>query len=257
MKKAATGRSVELFGIGSVLQKLMFRFVFVLLMAFCVLPPAIAAGTYAGTAPVASQSDEDRAAALRAAFGQVIVKLGGSSAALSRPDVARAVSKADRYMQSYGYQADPALPAGHLQLVVQFDRAGIDALLHDLNMDAVPGAPAQTPAQAPAPAQTLATGDAATASPGNPTQNPASYRLWITGLRSAEDYARLIGGLNGNDQVRAVQVEQGRGTTVQVRIDARGALSSLLDALDVARLAHASNTHPPVAGVDALLDFEP
>ena len=212
---------------------------------------ALATGTYAGSAPVASQSDEDRAAALRAAFGQVVVKVSGSSSVLTRPDVVRAMSKADRYMQSYGYQNDPAQPPGHMQLVVQFDRSGVDALLHDLNLD---NAPPDTPPQAP-----VAGGDpaGATAGPATPVQNSGSYRLWITGLRSAEDYARLIGGLNGNDQVRAVQVEQGHGNTVQIRIDARGALPALLDALNAARLAHVSNAHPPVAGVDALLDFEP
>lgn len=232
------------------LQKSTFRCVFLLAVAFCMLPPAFAAGTYAGTVPVASQSDEDRAAALRTAFGQVLVKLSGSNAVLSRPDVARAMSKVDRYMQSYGYQNDPAQPPGHLQLVVQFDRTGIDALLHDLNLDSAADAAAPTPA-----AGGDATGTAAASA--TPAQGAGSYRLWITGLRSAEDYARLIGGLSGNDQVRALQVEQGHGNTVQVRIEARGALPALLDALAAARLAHASNTHPPVAGVDALLDFEP
>ncbi len=67
----------------------------------------------------------------------------------------------------------------------------------------------------------------------------------------------MIGALSANEQVRTVQVEQGHGNTVQVRIDARGALPALLDALDAARIAHATNTHPPVAGVDALLDFVP
>lgn len=252
VKNGPSGRSVDIFGTAFVLQKSMLRPLFAIALALCASSYALAGGTYTGTAPVASQSDEDRAAALRVAFGQVLVKMSGNGAALSKPDVVRAMSKADRYMQSYGYQNDPAQAPGHLQLVVQFDRGTIDALLRDLSLD---GAPETAPQPPPA----AATGDTAASAPSAAVAAPqaGSYRLWITGLRSAEDYARLIGGLNGNDQVRAVQVEQGRGTTVQMRIDARGTLPALLDALDAARLAHASNTHPPVAGVDALLDFEP
>jgi len=213
-----------------------------ILAALCAVP-ARAAGAYAGTAPVNSQSDEDRATALRAAFSQVIGKLAGNAAVLTRPDVARALGRADRYMQSYGYETAGTPP--HLQLVVQFDRSGVDALLHDLNLDAPE---AGTAPAAPPDATSSATAPAAA---------PGSFRLWITGLRSAEDYARLIGSLSGNDQVRALHVEQAHGNTLQLRIDARGTLQALLDALAATRLAHVSNAHPPAAGVDALLDFEP
>lgn len=206
---------------------------------------AAAAGSYAGTAPVDSQSDADRAPALRNAFGQVIGKLTGNPAVLTRPDVVRALGRADRYMQSYGYETSGTPP--HLQLVVQFDRGGVDALLHDLSLD-VPEAGAAPPAT-PA--------DAAGSANAVPAAAPGSFRLWITGLRSAEDYARLIGSLSGNDQVRALHVEQAHGNTLQLRIDARGTLQALIDALATTRLAHLSNAHPPVAGVDALLDFEP
>ncbi len=209
---------------------------------------AFAAGTYAGSAPVESQSDADRAPALRAAFGQVVGKLGGNSALLARPDVARALGRADRYMQSYGYETGGDPP--HLQLVVQFDRAGVDALLHDLGLDA-------PEAVAPAAASPTAGAPDANASNAAPVVAPGGVRLWITGLRSAEDYARLVGALAGNEQVRALHLEQAHGNTLQVRIDARGSLQALLEALAATRLAHVSNAHPPVASVDALLDFEP
>ncbi len=137
-------------------QKSIARFVFFLIVSFCAVPCATAGGLYAGSAPVASQSDEDRAVALRAAFSQVIVKLSGNNAVLTRPDVVRAVSKADRYMQSYGYQNDPAQPPGHLQLVVQFDRGSIDGLLHELGLDSAPdSATAAAAPPAPAPGQRL------------------------------------------------------------------------------------------------------
>ena len=76
-------------------------------------------------------------------------------------------------------------------------------------------------------------------------------------MRSAEDYARLIGALSGNDQVRALHVEQAHGDTLQVKVDTRDSLQNLLATLDATHLARATNVRPPVAGIDALLDFEP
>ena len=206
---------------------------------------AFAAGLYTGAAPVNSQSDADRAGALRTALGQVLIKLSGDSAVLNRPDVAKAIGRADRYMQQYSYQpnmsADPAQP--RLLLVVQFDRSSIDALLHDLNA----GGAGNTPPPA-----------AGTDSANAPVAVGGSYRLWIGGLRSAEDYARLIGALSGNEQVRALRVERAQANTVQIRVDTRGALQTLLDSLDTTRVAHRPKDAPPaVAGIDALLEFEP
>lgn len=209
---------------------------------------AMAAGLYTGTAPVNSQSDDERAGALRNALGQVVIKLSGDPGVLSRPDVAKAIARADRYMQQYSYQpnnqaesADSAQAGARLLLVVQFDRASVDAMLHDLNLESVGNS--ATPPGA----------DSAAV----PAALPGSYRLWISGLRSAEDYARLIGALSANEQVRALHVEQAHGNTVQVKVDTRGSLQNLLAALDATRLAHATNARPPVAGIDALLDFEP
>jgi Uncharacterized protein conserved in bacteria (DUF2066) len=221
-------------------------FALLLLLVASIVPVlAAAAGLYTGTAPVNSQSDEDRATALRAALGQVVVKASGDPAALSRPEVIKALGRADRYMQQYSYQpntgGDPTLPASRFVLVVQFDRTGVDAMLHDLNLGGMSDA-ASNPVGTDAAAQVAA---------------PGSYRLWFSGLRSAEDYARLVGALNSNEQVRAVRVEQARGNGVQIKVDTRGALSSLLDSLDATRLAHVSNPHPPLEGVDALLDFQP
>ncbi|MGH8123814.1 MAG: DUF2066 domain-containing protein [Rudaea sp.] len=214
----------------------------------CLAPVLAAAeGLYTGTAPVNSQSADERAAALRTALGQVVVKLSGDPGVLLRPEVVKAIAGADRYMQQYSYQvnnqgsAGSAQPGARLLLVVQFDRSGVDAMLHDLNLGGAGNSAALAGADSAATAVAL----------------PGSYRLWISGLRSAEDYARLIGALAGNDQVRALRVEQAHGNTVQVKVDTRGSLQSLLAALEATRLAHTTNARPPVAGVDALLDFEP
>jgi len=176
-----------------------------------------------------------------------LIKLSGDPGVLNRPDVAKAIGRADRYMQQYSYQpnmsADPAQPGARLLLVVQFDRGSIDALLRDPNAggsgNAPPPAVGTDSANAP-----VAVGD--------------SYRLWISGLRSADDYARLIGALSGNEQVRALRVERAQANIVQVKVDTRGALQTLLDSLDTTRVAHRpKEARPAVEGVDAQLDFEP
>jgi hypothetical protein len=243
-----------------------------------------AAGFYTGTAPVASQSDQDRAAALRLALSQAVTQAAkGDAAVLKRPEVARALTRAERYARQYTYQPnntppEPGKPLAKFLLVAQFDSAQIDALVRDQGLVAVPaGAPAPAgtanalPAAAPAgaatPTGTTAPPLANAAVDGTPAAAPAdasaatgtggTYRLWFSGLRSAEDYARLVGALSASPEVRALRVEQAHGSVLQARIEARGSLQSLTDSLDAARLAHTSNTKPPVDGVDAVLDFEP
>ena len=241
---------------------------------------AAAAGVYTGTAPVATQSDQDRAAALRTALGQAVTQAAkGDASVLKRPEVARALTRAERYARQYTYQpnntpAEPGKPAAKFLLVAQFDAAQIDVLVRDQGVAAPPAGtpPAATGATNTAPAAGAA-GTAApvagsappadAAAPAAPVETataPAaggSYRLWFSGLRSAEDYSRLVGALNASPEVRGLRVEQAHGNVLQARIDARGSLQSLTESLDAARLAHPTNTKPPVEGVDAVLDFEP
>src|SRR5438445_6838151 len=78
-----------------------------LLLAIAGMAPvfAAAAGIYTGTAPVASQSDQDRATALRTALGQAVAQAAkGDANVLKRPEVARALTRAERYARSYSYQ---------------------------------------------------------------------------------------------------------------------------------------------------------
>lgn len=235
---------------------------------------ACAAGVYTGTVPVASQSDQDRAAALRTALGQVVTQAAkGDASVLRRPEVARALTRAERYARQYSYQpnnapVDPGKAPMKFVLVAQFDAAQIDALVRDQGLAAAPPAAAATaPAvPAPAPAGSLATAAPTTAPAADstaaaadtasaPTESPGAYRLWFSGLRSAEDYARLVGALNANPEVRALRVEQAHGNVLQVRVEARGTLQTLTESLDAARVARPTNTKPPVEGVDAILDF--
>uniref|UniRef100_UPI00321FB728 DUF2066 domain-containing protein n=1 Tax=Rudaea sp. TaxID=2136325 RepID=UPI00321FB728 len=122
--------------------------IFGLLLLVCAgLAPvfAIAGDVYTGTVPVASQSDQDRAAGLRTALGQAMTQAAkGDASVLKRPEIARALTRAERYTRSYSYQpntaanADPKKAPAKFLLVAQFDAAQIDALVRDQPAAAAP-----------------------------------------------------------------------------------------------------------------------
>jgi len=209
--------------------------------AFC-SAGAGAAGLYTGQVPVASQSDAERAEALKSALGEVVVRVSGDKGVLARPEVAKAIADAERYVQQFSYQQDIVTEAGQTQvrltLVAHFDRDAVDRLLRNA------GSPKESP---PTPEGQTAVVDA----------TPGSYRVWIAGVRSPQDYARLIGALSGNEFVREVQVELARGDGVQVRLTSATSLSRLLDNLSAGAVIRVANAKPPVDGLDALLDLQP
>ncbi len=220
------------------------RFLPALVFALALLSPAMSragASLYTGQVPVNSQSEADRSEALKAALAQVLVKLAGDNAVLNKPEVAKAVAGAERYVQQYQYTHDAGADAGQprLNLVAQFDRNALDQLLRDLGLGHVGGDAQQAAADTPA-----------------ATYQPGSYHVWVSGVNSAEDYARLIGSLSHNELVRGVQAEQARGDGIQLKLDVTGPLSRLLDSLATGPV-HVLNAKPPVAGVDALLGMQP
>lgn len=207
--------------------------------------PAHGEGLYSGQVPVNTQSDAERAEALKSALAQVVVKLtGGDNAVLARPEVAQAVANAANYVQRYQYAQDAATtadgkPQVRLNLVAQFDRTAVDKLIADLGLNqAGVAAPDSKAAQAIADTQAQ------------------SFRVWIGGLHSAVDYARAVGALSRNELVRGVKAEQARGDGVEVRVDITGPLQRLLDSLATSPL-QVDNAKPPVDGIDALLSLRP
>jgi hypothetical protein len=195
----------------------------------------MAGGLYSGEAPVNSQAEGERNEAMKTAFAQVVSKVSGDNSILTRPEVAKAVAAPGRYVQQYSYRQDVVndngQPQVHLTLVAQFDRDAVDQLIG--------GA-------AKAGADTTAASDT----------RVQSYRVWVSGVGSADDYARLIGTLSHNELVRVVQAEQARGDGVELRIDTVGPLQRVLDSLGSGPI-HVSNAKPPIEGVDALLDMHP
>lgn len=212
----------------------LFRVV-VLFAGLAVCIAAAAGGLYSGEAPVGSQAESERNEALKTALAQVIVKVSGDNTILTRPEVSKAVAAPSRFVQQYEYRQDVVndngQPQVHLTLVAQFDREAVDQLI---------GGTAKAGADPTAASETR-------------TQ---SYRVWVGGVGSADDYARLVGSLSHNELVRVVQAEQARGDGVELRIETVGPLQRVLDSLGAGPV-HVSNAKPPVEGVDALLDMRP
>ena len=78
---------------------------FLLVFATVFAQPAPAAPTaYTGSAPVNSQNDDERAAALKTALANVVIEQTGDAGILARADVAKAVAQADRYVLQYSYR---------------------------------------------------------------------------------------------------------------------------------------------------------
>ncbi|MGA9335745.1 MAG: DUF2066 domain-containing protein [Rudaea sp.] len=213
-------------------------------LCLCVLawfPAGRAADLYSATVPVASQSDTDRADALKTALAQVVVGLtGGDNAVLARPEVSQAIGDAVKYVQQFQYTSDVVTNGGqpqvHLNLVAQFDRNAVDKLLADLGLSQAGGGQTQT-AQAAVDIK------------------PQVYRVWIGGIKSALDYATAVGALTGNNLVRSVMAEQARGDGVELQIEVTGQLQRLLDSLPGSGL-RVLNAKPPLEGVDALLGMQ-
>jgi hypothetical protein len=210
-------------------HRVFVRYLF-LVLAVWLAAPAMAGGLYSGEVPVNSQSEGDRNEGLKAALAQVFTKVGGDASVLARPDIAKAVAGASRYVQQYQFTQDVA--TSHLMLSAQFDREAIDQLLGSAGAKS---------------------GDAA---PAVVDTKPQSYRVWVRGVGSADAYARLMGTLSRNELVRGVQAEQARGDGVELKIDTVGPLQRVLDSLGNGPI-RVANAKPPVDGVDALLDMQP
>ncbi len=206
------------------------------LLAVLLSAAASAGGLYTAQVPVTSQDEAERAQALKTALGQVITRASGDAAALSRPEVAKALAQAERYVQQFQYQEDVVTESGQpqmrLTLVAQFDRDAVDRLIGGGAKEAVADGPS-------APADSV----------------PGTYHLWVGGIRSGRDYARVIGAFSGSESVRDVQVELTRGDGMQLRVATTGSLTRLLDTVNAGSVMRVTNAKPPVDGIDALLDM--
>jgi len=214
-------------------------FVALIAFAFALLASPMlhaAPPTYTGEAPVDSQSDDDRVEALKIALANVIIDQTGDAGVLSRSDVAAQLARADRYMLQFKYRQNPGAAdtgAPKLTLTVEFDAAAVDKMLQALGLASagVAGAPIDA--------------------------TPADVTVWIGGIRSADDYVRVIGYLAKSNLVKSTQPRQARGDGMLVRLSLATDLKHFLDAVSMERQLSVVNGSPPVDGIDATLALGP
>lgn len=198
------------------------------LLAPCV--GATGPATYTGTAPVNSQSDEERTSALKTALANVVVAQTGDSSVLARADVAKAVGQAERYVLQYQYQpATGADAPARLLLVAQFDSAAVDQMLGQLGLGG------------------SATDQAALA------ETPSEATVWIGGIADGDDYVRVIAYLGRNNFVRSAQPLRAHGDGLAVKLSLATDLAHFLDAVGMERTLEVAGPAARVDGVDATL----
>lgn len=206
-----------------------------LALAFALLLPLVgmaAPATYSGEAPVASQSEAERTEALKSALADVVMRVSGDAGVLSRSDVANAVANAGRYVLQYQYRrdvgTDPVSGAlqVHTTLVAQFDRNAVDQMLATLGLrgERTPVAFDTTPSEA---------------------------KVWISGIGSAEDYARLLGYLGHQPMLRETRPMQARGDGLLLRLSLMGGLPRFVEEVDHEGTLRLVNETPALEGIDA------
>jgi hypothetical protein len=215
------------------------RCVALLAVAFALLATPLlraAPSTYTGEAPVDSQSDDDRLEALRIALANVVIDQVGDAGVLSRPEVAAALAKADRYMLQFRYKQNPGAAdtgAPRLTLIAEFDASAVDKMLQALGLMSAGVAGAAIDA------------------------TPAEVTVWIGGIRSADDYARVIGYFAKSNLVKSTHPKQARGDGMLVKLSLATDLKHFLDAVSIERQLSVVNGAPPVDGIDATLALGP
>jgi hypothetical protein len=220
-------------------RRLPLAFVALVALAFAFLAPAplrAAPPTYTAEAPVDSQSDDDRLEALKIALANVIIDQTGDAGVLSRSDVAAQLAKADKYVLQFKYRQNPGAAdtgAPKLTLIAEFDAAAVDRMLQGLGLTSagLAGAPIDA--------------------------TPTDVTVWIGGIRSADDYARVIGYLAKSNLVKSTQPRQARGDGMLVKLALATDLKHFLDAVTAERQLSVVNGSPPVDGIDATLALGP
>jgi hypothetical protein len=210
-------------------------FVFAFALFASQLALAAAPGTYTGEAPVNSQSDEERAEALKTALANVVIAQTGDSGVLARSDVARAVGSAEKYVSQYQYRRNPGNGddgGARMTLIAQFDSNAVDQLLRKLGL--IAGTEA-----------------------GVAADTPSEATVWISGIRNAADYARVIGYLGRNNFVRSAQPIGAHGDGILVRLTLAAERQKFLDAVGMERTLTVVNAAATADNVDATLALSP
>lgn len=188
-----------------------------------------APSTYVGRAPVNSQSDEERGPALRTALANVVIEQSGDSGVLADADVARTVGQAERYVLQYSYERNPAGDGAPLVLVAHFDATAIDRMLQRLGLGAYAGLP-QVP------------------------EIPTEVTAWVTDVRGADDYARVLSYFSRNNFVRAVQPVRAHGDALLLKLSLGTDLAHFVEIVALERTLAVAPA--PIDGADTALTLQ-
>lgn len=199
-------------------------------LLFFAATASAAPSTYTGEAPVASQSEAERGEALKTALAEVVIRLSGDPGALARADVARAVGDAAKIALQYQYRRDAGSTG--LVLVAEFDSAAVDRLLAQFG---------------------LGSGTSAIAIDTTPSEG----RVWISGIHSSTDYARVLDYLSRQAMLRQAQPVEAHGDGMLVHLQIAGSLSRWLESAGGEGTLRVNNASPPIEGVDATLALSP
>jgi len=188
---------------------------------------------YTGEAPVASQTDDDFNAALGVALAQTIVQLTGDNTALSRPNIAKAITEASKYVLQYQYRPNTTPTDGAVEpfiLQAQFDGPSIDQLLRQSNVS-------------------TSQGDA-------PSNAAAQINVWVRGLHSAQDYGRVMNYFTGLSIIHNPQVITAQPDGVMLKMEISMDEHSFLDVIQGDAILKETSTHDTAAS-DITLELNP
>lgn len=168
-----------------------------LLSAVTASAQGAAINPYEARVPVSDQTAPLREAALREALRIVVSRVGGETAPAQAASV---VDEAARLVQRYGYER---LPDGMLQLVAAFDARAVDSRLKALGLPVW----------------------------GVYAAAVEELQLRVSGIGSAADYARVVGGLAALSNVRDVSPMRAHDDVLELRVRAEGGAGRLNGAL--------------------------
>ena len=164
----------------------------------------------------------------------MVIRLSGDPGILARSEVANAVAKADKLVLQYRYRRDNAIDetsaaaGSQLVLVAEFDSMAVDRMLAGFGL-AGAGSGVATDA------------------------TPVEKRIWLSGIQSATDYARVRGYLTRQSLVRQSWPVEARGDGILMRIVIAGDFNRWLDLVAADNVLQVNSTSPPVQGIDATL----
>jgi hypothetical protein len=147
------------------------------------------------TVPVAAQNTDELKRAAAVGLAEVLVGASGRAEVVEQPAVRAALTSADRYVEQYRYERQPA-PENTLVLKLKFAQASIESLLRS-------------------------------AAPVTAGGSHQAVTLTIASIETFPDYARLVAYLSHIMGVRAAMPQSISGNVITVQLRFDGAVEQL------------------------------